>query len=255
MIIVISPAKTLDFETQYDLKDISQPEFVSQANTLARELRNYSSANLQALMSISEKLGELNHGRFQNWQEAPGQEQTQAAVLAFKGDVYVGLEAENFTEEDFTFAQEHLRILSGMYGLLRPLDRIQAYRLEMGTNLPIEGKKNLYKFWDGQITEALNSLLKQQKEAVLINLASNEYFKSVQSKEIFGKIITPVFKELRGDTYKVISFNAKKARGMMSAYIIKNKINNIEQIKLFDVQGYHYDEKLSSDEEWVFVKG
>ena len=254
MLMVISPAKTLDFETPAKTKVSTQPDFLDQSQLLIDQLRELSPSDISGLMSISDKLGNLNFDRFLNWHAPFDVDNAKQAVLAFKGDVYTGLDAESFNGKDFKFAQKHLRILSGLYGLLRPLDYIQPYRLEMGTKFANEGGDNLYQFWGEQITDAMNAQLKKSNSEVLLNLASNEYFKSIQQKNINADIITPVFKDLKNGKYKIISFYAKKARGLMSAYVIKNQLTDVEDIKQFDTDGYRYNAAMSSAREWVFTR-
>lgn len=254
MLMVISPAKTLDFETPAKTKVSTQPDFLDQSQLLIDQLRELSPSDISGLMSISDKLGNLNFDRFLNWHTPFDVDNAKQAVLAFKGDVYTGLDAESFNSKDFKFAQKHLRILSGLYGLLRPLDYIQPYRLEMGTKFANEGGDNLYQFWGEQITDAMNAQLKKANSEVLLNLASNEYFKSIQQKNINADIITPVFKDLKNGKYKIISFYAKKARGLMSAYVIKNQLTDVEDIKQFDTDGYRYNAAMSSAREWVFTR-
>ncbi|MCP3906689.1 MAG: peroxide stress protein YaaA [Oceanicoccus sp.] len=254
MLMVISPAKTLDFETPAKTKVSTQPDFLDQSQLLIDQLRELSPSDISGLMSISDKLGNLNFDRFLNWHTPFDVDNAKQAVLAFKGDVYTGLDAESFNGKDFKFAQKHLRILSGLYGLLRPLDYIQPYRLEMGTKFANEGGDNLYQFWGEQITDAMNAQLKKANSEVLLNLASNEYFKSIQQKNINADIITPVFKDLKNGKYKIISFYAKKARGLMSAYVIKNQLTDVEDIKQFDTDGYRYNAAMSSAREWVFTR-
>lgn len=252
MLILVSPAKSLNFDKQNIVSDYTNPQFKKEASQLVQVLKKLKMQDLSKLMSISDKLAQLNVERFGVWQKQHEIENSKQAILSFTGDVYQGLQAETFSQEDFNFAQNHLRILSGLYGILRPLDLIQPYRLEMGTKLVFKDFKNLYGFWQEKITKEVNKILKEEK--VLVNLASNEYFKSVQSKNIKGEIITPIFKEKRGDIYKVISFSAKKARGLMSAFIIKNKIDNVEDIKAFSEENYSFNSELSKEKEWVFVR-
>jgi len=254
MIVVISPAKTLDFETPPVTESYSQPDFLPQSSQLIDELRELDPVKVSALMKISDKLGSLNYGRFQDWQPPFNADNAKQAVLAFKGDVYTGLDAEQLSADDLQYAQNHLRILSGLYGLLRPLDLIQPYRLEMGTPFANQKGKNLYEFWGSTITEAMNDALLNEGSNTLVNLASNEYFKSLQVKNLKANIITPVFKDFKGDKYKIISFFAKKARGMMTRYIIENRIEKPEGIKQFDVDGYTFSESMSSANEWVFIR-
>lgn len=254
MLLLISPAKTLDFETPPQIKTATQPDFLDQSQLLINELRKLSPAQVSGLMGISDKLGLLNFDRFHHWQTPFNNTNAKQALLAFKGDVYTGMAAETFTRKDFTFAQKHLRILSGLYGLLRPMDLIQPYRLEMGTPFSNARGKNLYQFWGDTLTESLNRELSASNSQVVVNLASNEYFKAVNRKLLAAEVITPVFKDYKNGQYKVISFFAKKARGMMSAYIIQRQIVDIYAIKCFDIGGYQYTGEDSSTGEWVFKR-
>lgn len=254
MLIVISPAKTLDFETAPTTKDFTQPEFLKESKKLITELKKLNPAEVSSLMSISDKLGTLNYLRFNEWKTPFNLNNAKQALLAFKGDVYTGIEAETFSNQDLKFAQKHLRILSGLYGVLKPLDLMQAYRLEMGTQFENKQGKDLYEFWGGKLTEQINNDLKTAKSKVLINLASNEYFKSLQANDIDAEIIVPVFKDFKNGKYKIISFYAKKARGLMSAYIIKNRLKNPEDIKGFNVEGYKYSKSESKGNNWVFLR-
>lgn len=254
MLMVISPAKTLDFDTPATTRQATTPEFLAQSQQLIDQLRLLSPTDISELMGISDKLGELNFKRYLNWHIPFDRHNAKQAVLAFKGDVYTGLEADNFSAEDLKFAQQHLRILSGLYGVLRPLDLMQPYRLEMGTKFANSAGANLYQFWGDQITTTINKQLKKMNSNVLLNLASNEYFKSMQAKAVNAEIITPVFKDLKNGKHKIISFFAKKARGMMSAYVIKHRVSNASDIKKFKVGGYRYDAKSSTAREWVFTR-
>ena len=254
MIIVISPAKTLDFESPASISQYSIPDFLDQSAILIDRLRALEPDQISQLMSISAKLATLNSNRYYAWTKPFNQENAKQAIFAFKGDVYTGLDAETLTADDIDFAQNHLRILSGLYGVLRPLDLMQPYRLEMGTSLKNIRGDNLYEFWGDRITNAINQDLKAQKTDTLINLASNEYFKSVQTEKLNGNIITPVFKDQKNGIYKIISFFAKKARGLMSRYIIQHKLSKPEDIKAFNVAGYHFDQTVSSENEWVFLR-
>ncbi len=254
MLIVISPAKTLDYETPPVTAEYTTPDFLNDSAELIDQLRTLSPADIASLMSISDKLAGLNAARFEAWQTPFSPENAKQAVLAFKGDVYTGLDAETLSADDFAFAQNHLRILSGLYGLLRPLDLMQAYRLEMGTRFANTRGKDLYAFWGKQITEALNQAMTQQTDNVLVNLASNEYFKAVKPAEFQGEIFTPVFKDLKNGQYKIISFYAKKARGLMVRYIIDNKITRVEDLKGFDYEGYAFNADMSQGNEWVFTR-
>lgn len=254
MLLIISPAKTLDYQTPPNTSEYTQPAFLQQSATLIHELCELSPADIARLMSISDKLSQLNAARFQAWSTPFTPENAKQAILAFKGDVYTGLDAETLNAKQLAFAQKHLRILSGLYGLLRPLDLMQAYRLEMGTRFANQRGKDLYQFWGNLITEQLNQELSSQKNRALINLASNEYFRSVQSKQINGPIITPVFKDWKNGQYKIISFYAKKARGLMCRYVIDHNIDQPEKLKGFDYEGYAFNEGMSSDREWVFTR-
>nr|WP_324257074.1 peroxide stress protein YaaA [Cellvibrio fontiphilus] len=254
MLHVISPAKTLDFETPSPTSVHSQPQFLEHSQELINDLRLLPPAQVSRLMSISEKLGQLNAQRFLEWQPPFTPGNAKQALLAFKGDVYTGMAAETYSPQDFEFAQQHLRILSGLYGLLRPLDLIQPYRLEMGTGFANARGKNLYHFWGDIITDQLNKELEQQRERVLVNLASTEYWGAVNTKKLHAEVITPVFKDQKNGQYKIISFFAKKARGMMSAYIVQNQLSDVEQLKGFDTAGYAFNKAMSSPKEWVFTR-
>lgn len=254
MLMVISPAKTLDFDSPLATTKNSQPRFLDQSQQLINELQKLAPHDISNLMSVSDKIGTLNFDRFQAWQLPFDQDNARAAVLAFKGDVYTGMQAESFNAGDFTFAQKHLRILSGLYGLLRPLDLMQPYRLEMGTKFANKSGKNLYEFWDNKITDVLNQDIKKSGNKVLVNLASNEYFKSVQLKQLDADMVTPVFKDFKNGKYKIISFYAKKARGMMAAYIIKNKITKADDLKSFNVDGYNFNSEMTVGTDWVFTR-
>lgn len=224
--------------------------FEKESAALIKELKKLKATDIQSLMKVSPKIAELNAERFNNWKLPFDTNNAKAAVFAFKGDVYTGLDAETFSEEEILFAQEHLSMLSGLYGLLRPLDLMQAYRLEMGTKFANKKGKNLYEFWGTKITQEIN----RRETDVLINLASNEYFKAIDKKTLKAEIITPVFKDEKNGVLKVISFFAKKARGMMARFIIQNHISNVEDIKNFNLGGYAFSEVLSTDKEWVFTR-
>lgn len=224
--------------------------FEKESAALIKELKKLKTTDIQNLMKVSPKIAELNAERFNKWKLPFSADNAKAAVFAFKGDVYTGLEAETFNEEQLLFAQEKLSMLSGLYGLLRPLDLMQAYRLEMGTKFANKKGKNLYEFWGTKITQEIN----RRETDVLINLASNEYFKAVDKKTLKAEIITPIFKDEKNGVLKVISFFAKKARGMMAKFIIQNHISNVEDIKNFNLGGYAFSEALSTDKEWVFTR-
>ena len=254
MLIVISPAKTLDFETAPITKDHSQPGFLKESRQLVSQLKKLTPTEVSSLMKISDKLGGLNFIRFNEWKTPFTLDNSKQALLAFKGDVYTGVDAGTFSSQNLKFAQKHLRILSGLYGVLRPLDLIQAYRLEMGVKFENRKGKDLYEFWATKLTDQINQDLKASKSKHLINLASNEYFKSLQASDINAEIIVPVFKDYKNGKYKIISFFAKKARGQMSAYIIKNKLKDPEDIKDFNVDGYKFNKSASSESNWVFQR-
>jgi hypothetical protein len=252
MKIVISPAKSLDFETQLPINKYTQGLFLEEAAKINSVLKSKSPKKLSELMSISSNLGELNWQRNQDWQLPFTLENARQAIYAFKGDVYIGLDAYTLNEEKINQLQNKLRILSGQYGLLKPLDLIQPYRLEMGTKLKIGVKKDLYQFWDKKITNELNAELSDNE--VFINLASNEYFKVIKPTLLKAKVITPVFKDYKDGKLKIISFFAKKARGLMVRYIIDNSIEKIEDLKGFNSEGYAFDSNLSSENQLVFTR-
>jgi len=252
MKIVISPAKSLDFETQTPTNEFTEGIFLKEAERLSKVLKKKSPRVLSKLMSISPNLGELNWQRNQDWCLPFNLENAKQAVFAFNGEVYNGLDAYTLSEDQIFQLQSKLRILSGQYGILKPLDLMQPYRLEMGTKLKVATRENLYKFWGNKVTNALNNEL--EKEEVFVNLASNEYFKVVNTKLLKADVITPVFKDYKNGQLKMISFFAKKARGLMVRYIIDNKINTVEDLKGFNYEGYAFDGNLSSDKELVFTR-
>ena len=254
MLTVLSPAKTLDYETAPITQSATLPRFMDQSALLVEDARGLDPDDIRALMGVSEQIAHLNHERFMNWQSESTSDNAKQAVLAFKGDVYTGLQAETLSEDDLDFAQTRLRILSGLYGLLRPLDLMQPYRLEMGLKFTNQRGKNLYEFWGEQLTDTLNADLVSAKTEVLINLASNEYFKAVKPKLLNADIITPQFKDLKNGQYKMISFFAKKARGVMARYIIDNRITEPEALKSFSEAGYYYSDAQSQGDQWVFLR-
>ena len=254
MLLVISPAKTMDFDTPANTAIASKPMMLKDSAILIDRMREFAPDDLVNLMGVSKKIAELNTQRFMNWRVPFTKKNAKQALLAFKGDVYTGLSAETFTEDDLEFAQQHLRILSGLYGVLRPLDLIQPYRLEMGTKLVNEKGKNLYEFWDKKPTQALNKQLTSLNSSTIINLASSEYFNAVDKSALKANIVTPVFKDYKNGKYKIISFYAKKARGLMSAYIIKNKLQEPSEIKKFNVDGYYFEPQGSTKNEWLFLR-
>ena len=254
MLIVVSPAKKLDYDTPAKTKTSTMPDFLEHSQILIDRLREFSAMDIAELMHLSMKLAELNFDRYEDWSLPLSTENAKQAMFAFKGDVYTGLDAESFSSADIKFAQKHFRMLSGLYGLLRPLDLMFPYRLEMGTKLDNERGKNLYEFWGNIITGAINKQLKSSKSEHLINLASNEYFKSVKTKNINADIITPAFKEYKNGEYKMIGIYAKKARGMLSRYIIQNQLTDVQDIKNFAEDGYKFNSKASSGNNWVFTR-
>ena len=254
MLTVISPAKTLDFETPATTRKTTQPEFLDRAADLVNDARKLDPAGIRSLMGVSENIAALNHERFMNWHAPFDRDNAKQAVLAFKGDVYTGLEAETLSAAQLGFAQKHLRILSGLYGILRPLDLMQPYRLEMGLKFANSGGENLYQFWGDDITRSVNRQIRKSGSPVLLNLASNEYFKAVQPGALEAEVITPVFKDLKNGKYRVISFFAKKARGQMARYIIEKEINDVAPLKKYRVAGYRYNAKESTARELVFTR-
>jgi cytoplasmic iron level regulating protein YaaA (DUF328/UPF0246 family) len=254
MLMVISPAKTLDYDTLPATQRYTQPEHLAHAQDLINQLRDLSPAQIAELMHLSDKLAGLNAARFGSWTPKFTPDNAKQALLAFKGDVYTGLHAEDFSEADFDFAQNHLRMLSGLYGVLRPLDLMQPYRLEMGTKLANPRGKDLYAFWGERISGWLNQALAAQGDEVLLNLASNEYFSAVQRKALNARVIDTEFKDLKNGQYKIISFYAKKARGLMARYVIKERLKNPEGLKDFNDQGYAYSSTLSSPNKLVFLR-
>ena len=253
IISVLSPAKSLDFESEAPYKDTTEPRFLDQSEKIAKKLKSLSRKKIADLMSISTQLAELNYGRNQEW-DFDHTTNSKQSLFAFDGDVYSGLEAETLKKNEVEFAQNHVRILSGLYGLLRPLDLIHPYRLEMGTKLPIGKKKNLYEFWGDQISNLLNSDFGDSSEKVVLNLASNEYFKSVQVKKLEATVLDVDFKDFKNGQYKVISFFAKKARGAMARFQIENQIENSEDLKGFNWEGYTYNDNQSESNKWVFTR-
>jgi cytoplasmic iron level regulating protein YaaA (DUF328/UPF0246 family) len=252
MKIVISPAKSLNFESEVPTTEFTEPIFLKQAERLNRILRKKSVRSLSKLMHISPALGQLNYERNQNWHLPFSPENAKQAIFAFSGEVYRGLDVNSMPLHDLEVLQNKLRILSGQYGILKPLDLIQAYRLEMGTSLKIGVKPNLYKFWDKQITNSLNNELEEGE--LFVNLASQEYFKVLQPKEMKSPVITPVFKDFKNGEYKIIMTFAKLARGLMLRYIIDHKVEDLNGIKGFNYNGYGYDANLSTETDLVFTR-
>ncbi len=255
MLLTISPAKTLDFEKAPKPYNYTIPHFVEKADYLAKKLKNYSPRKLKNLMGISLALADLNYERYQNWKLPITSENSKEAVYVFKGDVYQGLEASSLDVSAIDYLNKNLLILSGLYGVLRPSDLMLPYRLEMGSSFKVTpAKNNLYKFWGNDITDFFNQRLKEENTDVLINLASNEYFKSVKTKNLKAHIITPEFKDEKDGNYKMIGFFAKKARGMMVRFISENKLTDPEDMKAFNSDGYYYNNNLSNDKKWVFTR-
>jgi hypothetical protein len=254
MLTVISPAKTLDYETPPLTEAFTQPSQLGQSRKLIRRLRQLDSADISRLMNVSDNLAELNRQRFKKWKTPFKPENARQALFAFKGDVYIGLDAYSLDEAALDFTQQHLRILSGLYGILRPLDLMQPYRLEMGTRLDTEAGANLYQFWDDRITRLLNRELRQSGSKTLVNLASNEYFKAVKPKLLKAEIVTPAFREFHKGEYRFISFSAKKARGLMARYLIDQRIDDVEGLKDFDYEGYRFAPAMSGEKDWVFTR-
>jgi uncharacterized protein len=252
MLIVLSPAKTLDYDTPASTDAHSTPEFIERSTELIETLRDLSPAQISSLMDISDALAVLNFTRYASWSPKFSRKNAKQAILAFNGDVYEGLNAATLNAKQLDYAQSHIRILSGLYGLLRPLDLMQPYRLEMGTRLANSRGKDLYSFWGSLLTETLNAVIATQKSKVLVNLASEEYFKVVKPKFLNADIINPIFEDWKGGKYKIISFYAKRARGAMARYAAVKGIANPEKLKAFDVDGYTYDAAVSNERDWIF---
>lgn len=249
---LISPSKTLNFDNNINCDITSKCRLIDYTSELHKILISYSKNDLKNLMNVSDKIAELNYNRFKTWEDPSNSKTSKQAIYAFKGDVYSGLDAESIEEDKFDYLQNSLRIISGYYGLLRPFDQILPYRLEMGTKLENENGNNLYKFWGDKITDVLNEDL--DTNDIIVNLASDEYFKSINKDKIKSKIITPVFKEFKNGLYKVIAIYAKKARGLMSRFLIERKSTSIDDIKLFNIDGYSFDSNLSNDSQLVFTR-
>lgn len=252
MHFVISPAKSLDYDTPAPECAPTQPAFLDAAETLVGVMRDFSPAALGELMHISDKLAALNVARFAEWSRPFNRKNAKPCLFAFNGDVYDGLDAATLDAEGIAYAQQHLRILSGLYGVLRPLDLMQAYRLEMGTRLATPAGRNLYDFWGDRPTEAINTLLGKSTDKVLVNLASEEYFKVIRPGRLKGRIVTPVFEDWKGGRYKIISFHAKRARGLMVRYAIDHRLDAVDGLKRFDTDGYTFAANASDNDRWVF---
>ena len=254
MLAVVSPAKNLDYESDLPELNVTQPRLLDNAEELVEVCRQLSPQQLGSLMKISDKLAGLNAARFQEWQRPFNEDNARPAMFAFNGDVYTGLDAASLNSEAINTAQKQLRILSGLYGVLRPLDLMQPYRLEMGSKLDNPKGKNLYEYWGDTITQTLNDDLAELGSSTLVNLASNEYFSAVKPKALNADIITPVFKDEKNGQYKVMSFYAKKARGLMARFILNQKPESVSDLKEFDANGYSFNEAMSSDKQLVFCR-
>ena len=254
MLTLLSPAKTLDYETPIPTTELTKPLLLKDSAVLADIMKTKSASELQSMMKISSALAELNVDRFQSWKKSHTPKTSRQAIFAFKGDVYLGLDAHALTKRDLHYAQKSLRILSGLYGVLRPLDLIRPYRLEMGRSVESSRGGSLYDYWRGAITTALKDELSAHKERTIINLASNEYFKAVDEHALGAPVIQPVFKEKTASGYKLISFYAKKARGLMAHYMIKERIDKPEGLKSFDLEGYSFNSQLSTHSNWTFTR-
>ncbi|WP_110685536.1 peroxide stress protein YaaA [Salinicola aestuarinus] len=254
MLSILSPAKTLDFETPSTTRDVSQPDYLTQSRELIERLRGYSPQALSELMGVSDKIAGLNADRYAAWETPFDLDNAKPAAQAFKGDVYEGLKAEDFDADDNAFAQGHLRILSGLYGLLRPMDLIQPYRLEMGIKLENSAGKDLYAYWRDRLTRDLEDAVAASGTPVLVNLASNEYSKAIDLKRLKAEVVSPVFKDEKNGQYKIISFYAKKARGLMAAWLIRERIDTQASLKTFAVAGYRYSEEASKPGAPVFLR-
>lgn len=253
MLVVLSPAKTLDFSPT-PVEAYTVPEAHDQTEILVRKLRGFSQAKLGKLMKLSDKLAKLNTERYAEFEVPASGKNSKQAIFAFKGDTYRDMPLDSFSDEDFAYAQKHIRILSGLYGTLRPLDMIQPYRLEMGTRLSTRRGKDLYAFWGKRITDALNAQLEETGDDILVNCASNEYFKSVQTDRLKARVIDPVFKDYKSGKYKVISFYAKRVRGLMASWIVQERVEDLERLKTFTGSGYAYDPERSTEDSPVFLR-
>jgi uncharacterized protein len=254
MIILLSPSKTLDFKNSTHIRYGSEPLFIKQSAKLIAVLKKKETNELKELMNISYKLADLNRQRYKEWHLPFNESNAKPCIAAFMGDVYEGLKAWELNDEQIEFANKHVRILSGLYGLLKPTDIIMPYRLEMGVNLKGRGYSNLYEFWGDKLTSQIKNDLKQVKPKVLVNLASAEYFKAIKPSQTGARLVTPFFMEFNNGEYKFVSFNGKKARGLMTRYTIDNQISDVEDLKLFNYEGYSYNDNKSSDDRWVFTR-
>lgn len=254
MLVVISPAKRLDFSEHETALEPSRPQFLSQAHKLIDRVRELSKGELKALMNLSDELAEQNFERFKGFKKKADAKGSKPAILSFSGDVYLGLDAASLSADDLAYAQDHLRILSGLYGILRPMDLIQPYRLEMGRELSNPQGRDLYDFWDDKLAKSISNSVSNHKYQVVINLASNEYFKAAQAKNIKARIITPVFRDIKDGKARTLSFFAKKARGLMAREIIKSRAENPDDLKRMKIDGYTFREDMSNGDNWVFAR-
>ena len=254
MLFLLSPAKTLDYENAALTEEFTQPRLLDDAKALNKVARNLDAGEVKALMGVSDKIAELNVERFNSWSVPFDLKNAKQAAYAFKGDVYTGLNIETCGAEAVSYLQKHVRILSGLYGVLRPLDLMQPYRLEMGVKFENERGANLYQFWGSKLSELLNADIGEAQDDIIVNLASNEYFKAVDKKALKARLITPVFKDLKSGTYKIISFYAKKARGLMVRYAADHHIKDVELLKGFNYEGYSFSEEQSQGDTWVFLR-
>ena len=252
MLLFLSPAKSLDYKTPPQVATFTQPAFLDQSATLIRQLRRLSPADIAHLMDLSDPLATLNFSRYADWTLPFTPDNAKQAVLAFDGDVYDGLAAKNLSADDLDFAQKHVRILSGLYGILKPLDLMQPYRLEMGTKFANKAGKDLYAFWGERLLKAINAELADMPRPVVINLASEEYFKAAVGRKLKGELIQPVFEDWKNGKYKIISFYAKRARGLMTRYAVLNRLIEPEGLKEFDYDGYAFEPSVSDEKSWVF---
>jgi hypothetical protein len=255
MIALMNSSKTMDFDPTAGKLKHTVPEFLKDSQLLVKELRRLSESEFSKLLKTSEKLTKLNIERYAKWQMKVEGSNAKQALLAFRGDIYAGMDVDNYKVREFEFAQKHVRILSGLYGILRPLDLIQPYRLEMATKLATARGSDLLQFWGTKINQSISKLLKREKSGILVNLCSMEYFKSIQPASLNATVITPVFKEYRDGAYRFVTLYAKKARGMMCDYIIRNYLSDVNDLKSFNGEGYRYNKNVSSDHEWVFTRG
>ena len=256
MIIILSPAKIQNFASQQIVSEFTQPEYLKETEKIVSEIRQLSAYELSKLLNINANLGQLNADRYFNWHKPFTPKNAKQAVFVFNGEVFHGLDAASFTKEDIEYLQKHLRILSGLYGILRPLDLIQPYRLEISTKLPIENTKDIYNFWGEKLTKSINkAIIDSGKPKVILNLASSEYFKAINRKSLNAEVIDFEFLENKEDVYKPIVMYTKKARGLMTRYVIENRIENLEELKGFASEGYWYSEKLSTENKFVFTRG